>query len=249
MALIQSIWLPRRGKKSTMAGTKKTQVLARGEFFTEYPDEGVGTGHGKAKMGDGVTDYEHLPYFLGDTENEKIAFSSNTSNTVAAALNSVTSGEKLNILIGGLKQAIVLNDANVTKLNDELFDENGKVKIGDGMTEEQNNMLKELYDRLTVNGAIGSIKPIMSFQGSLRHIINANGSYSDTFTYDVTPFKRMDVSATANNASMTITNCGAAAGSIGKSNIDISSLNTISVVTHYSYCQSCTFNWDIKLYI
>lgn len=148
MALIQSIWLPRRGKKSTMAGTKKRQVLARGEFFTEYPDSGIGTGHGKAKMGDGVTDYEHLPYFLGDTENEKITFTSNTSTTVAAALNAVVSGATLKNIIAGLKQAIVRNDANVTKLNDELVQEINDLKVE--IEDNVNAKLDTLTDVLKV---------------------------------------------------------------------------------------------------
>ena len=35
------IFKPRRGKKSTMAGTKKTTVLSAGEMFIEVPDTGV----------------------------------------------------------------------------------------------------------------------------------------------------------------------------------------------------------------
>ena len=124
MADIQSIFLPRRGKKSTMNGTKKTQVLAKGELFIEAPDTGVGTGHARAKVGDGATQYGSLPYAWGETENDKIAFTSNTSTTVAAALNSVVSGNTLATLIAGLKQAIVKSDARVTELNDDIGDHN-----------------------------------------------------------------------------------------------------------------------------
>ena len=55
---------PRRGKKSTaIAQLTSSNPLKRGEIFFEVPDEGVGTGAGKIKMGDGVTAYADLPYF------------------------------------------------------------------------------------------------------------------------------------------------------------------------------------------
>ena len=55
---------PRRGKKSTaIAQLTSSNPLKRGEIFFEVPDDGVGTGAGKIKMGDGVTAYADLPYF------------------------------------------------------------------------------------------------------------------------------------------------------------------------------------------
>lgn len=120
MADVSKIFKPRRGKKSTMAGTKKTTVLSNGEMFIEVPDTGSGTGHCRMKIGDGSTQYSSLPYAMGDTENDTIAFSSNTSTTVATALNSVTSGGKLKNLIAGLKQAVSLCSSSITKLNNDL---------------------------------------------------------------------------------------------------------------------------------
>ncbi len=63
---------PRRGKKSTaIAQLTSANPLKRGEIFFEVPDDGVGTGPGKIKMGDGTTGYEDLPYFsegIGGTD-------------------------------------------------------------------------------------------------------------------------------------------------------------------------------------
>lgn len=120
MADVSKIFKPRRGKASTMAGTKASTVLANGEMFIEVPNEGSGSGHSKMKIGDGTTAYSGLPYAMGDTENDKITFSSNTSTTVATALNSVASGNSLKTLIAGLKQAVSLCNTSITKLNDDI---------------------------------------------------------------------------------------------------------------------------------
>lgn len=59
---------PRRGKYATaVAQLTAANPLKRGEVFFEVPDDGVGTGKGKIKMGDGVTAYEDLPYFNDGT--------------------------------------------------------------------------------------------------------------------------------------------------------------------------------------
>lgn len=116
------IFKPRRGKKSTMAGTKKTTVLSAGEMFIEVPDTGAGTGHSKMKIGDGSTQYSSLPYAMGDTENDKIAFSNDTSGNITTALNKVTSGAALKTMIAALKQAVSLANTSITQLNDEQID-------------------------------------------------------------------------------------------------------------------------------
>ena len=114
------IFKPRRGKKSTMAGSKKATVLSAGEMFIEVPDTGAGTGHSKMKIGDGSTQYSSLPYAMGDTENDKIAFSNDTSGNITTALNKVTSGAALKTMIAALKQAVSLANTSITQLNDEL---------------------------------------------------------------------------------------------------------------------------------
>ena len=56
---------PKRGKKKTATDKLTgTNVLVAGELFMEVPEKGVGKGPGKIKMGDGISDYEDLPYFI-----------------------------------------------------------------------------------------------------------------------------------------------------------------------------------------
>ena len=56
---------PRRSTKAEWA--YENPVLAEGEFVVEVPDTGVGTGAISAKMGDGVSTYEQLPYAFQST--------------------------------------------------------------------------------------------------------------------------------------------------------------------------------------
>ena len=58
----------RRGKRST--AENEHIILEKGELFFEVPEDGVGTGNGKIKIGDGETEYSKSPYFLGDKEYE-----------------------------------------------------------------------------------------------------------------------------------------------------------------------------------
>ena len=57
---------PRRGRRAT--AIKQNIILKRGELFMEYPEAGPGTGTGKIKMGDGVTEYADLPYFFDNED-------------------------------------------------------------------------------------------------------------------------------------------------------------------------------------
>lgn len=52
---------PRHGIKS-LWNTYKSRIYKLGEMLVESPDSGVGSGHVNIKFGDGVTDYENLPY-------------------------------------------------------------------------------------------------------------------------------------------------------------------------------------------
>lgn len=52
---------PRRGIKSLWQ-QYKSRIYKQGEMLVESPETGVGTGPVDVKFGDGVTDYEHLPY-------------------------------------------------------------------------------------------------------------------------------------------------------------------------------------------
>ena len=111
----------RRGTVSTMSGAKKNTVLAAGEIFAECPSTGIGTGAGKLKMGDGVTTYENLPYFLeaANLNTSAVNVTSNSQTTVANALNDVSTGNTLPTMIGALKRAVSLIDSTITTQFDE----------------------------------------------------------------------------------------------------------------------------------
>ena len=119
---MSKIFKPRRGKASTMNGTKSSTVLAAGEMFIELPDTGVGTGVCKMKMGDGVTAYGSLPYAMGgDIATTEITGNINddTSSTATAALANVTTGKTLGSIIGSLRRACSLNAQAIATLNDD----------------------------------------------------------------------------------------------------------------------------------
>jgi hypothetical protein len=121
---MSKIFKPRRGKASTMNGTKSSTVLAAGEMFIELPDTGVGTGICKMKMGDGVTAYGSLPYAMGgDIATTEITGNINddTSSTATAALANVTTGKTLGSIIGSLRRACSLNAQAIATLNDEVY--------------------------------------------------------------------------------------------------------------------------------
>lgn len=168
MANVSKIFKPRRGTKSIMAGIKKSTVLASGEIFVEVPDAGVGKGASKIKIGDGTTAYSSLPYALGDTSNDQITFSSNTSTTVAAALNSVASGGSLKNIVAGLKQAISLCNTSITKLNDDLG-----VIGGSDMT------IHEKLDYLMENRTSGVVDIFPIIDGSISN--GAGGTKTETY--------------------------------------------------------------------
>lgn len=58
---------PRRGKASTLAAINP--VLENGEVCFEIPDEGVGNGLGRVKIGDGVRAWNDLEYFISYDPN------------------------------------------------------------------------------------------------------------------------------------------------------------------------------------
>ena len=86
---------PRRGKKATAESQlTSSNPLKRGEIFFEVPDEGVGTGAGKIKMGDGVTGYADLPYFSegggGGGVGQDITISLPTTGWTTEVISTVT---------------------------------------------------------------------------------------------------------------------------------------------------------------
>ena len=117
---MSKIFKPRRGRKSTMNGTKASTVLSAGEFFVEVPDSGVGTGACHMKMGDGTTPYSELPYMDADLTDSKITITEDTSTTATAAIENVVTGKSLSSLLGSLKQAEELNYQAITELSEKI---------------------------------------------------------------------------------------------------------------------------------
>lgn len=70
---------PRRGRGSTMQS--KNPILKKGEVFFEMPEAGCGKGIGKLKVGDGITPYNSLPYFL---EQKIYLFDESTSGVTVS---------------------------------------------------------------------------------------------------------------------------------------------------------------------
>lgn len=99
---------PRRGKKSTMSGNKANLVLRSGEMFVETPDTGAGTGASKIKFGDGSTPYSSLPYALGDTSNDIITYTNDSSTSISTSISNAVSGKTLGKILAALKQGISL---------------------------------------------------------------------------------------------------------------------------------------------
>ena len=98
---------PRRGTRSTMYETSKSaMVLKEGELFIEVPDEGVGKGPSKVKIGDGVSAYAALPYALGDIDT--VEFVEERSNDAQLLINQVISGAKLSKIIANTKRVMQL---------------------------------------------------------------------------------------------------------------------------------------------
>lgn len=115
------IFKPRRALRSSVkSGSKRTLVLASGELML-VGKSAIGEGS-KADLylGDGVSQMQNLtPAIYGDTSEEDITITDDTSTTASAALGNVTTGNTLGAILGSLKKAISLNAAAITTLNDE----------------------------------------------------------------------------------------------------------------------------------
>ncbi len=119
---------PRRGKKATAeAQLTASAPLKRGEVFFEVPDDGVGTGIGKIKMGDGSTAYASLPYFLespdpddavvgftNSTEAESDPYTTNATHTAA-----IVPTASLKTIFTNLKQLLLNYNSQLTTLNND----------------------------------------------------------------------------------------------------------------------------------
>ena len=143
---MSKILKPRRGTITTMRGVKRNTVLAAGELFLEAPATGIGTGEGAIKCGDGVTTYENLPYFMKATDmnTSAVNVTENSASAVANALNDVSSGNTLPVMLGALKKGISLLSNTISTINTEL---STKATVSNLNT--TNNNLTSLTNRVT----------------------------------------------------------------------------------------------------
>ena len=119
---------PRRGNLAMATSLLKGENrLKSGEMFFECPDEGIGKGTGKIKIGDGVSDYADLPYFLEwrddiDVSTSPITFEESTSEAYDTLLGEIISGNPLNTLIGATKKLFRKIYGDVTQLNNDAVE-------------------------------------------------------------------------------------------------------------------------------
>lgn len=158
---------PRRGKPSSMATSdKKITVLAAGELFIEYPEDGLGnSGDYGIKIGDGSTQYENLPYaFTSDTI---VSFTADSSTTVDAALDKIISGAKISTIVSAVKRAIELSSSYPASLiaNTAIT---AKTLIGE--------VSNGKYASLTANSTIDITYPILYSKSAVA----ADGTISNS---------------------------------------------------------------------
>ena len=101
---------PLRGPKSAaIAQLDETAPLKKGEIFFEYPETGPGTGIGKMKMGDGVSSYLQLPYFM-DFSSSIVEFTDTTEpddTSIDELLEDIAPLNSAGDLLGYIKHFLV----------------------------------------------------------------------------------------------------------------------------------------------
>lgn len=137
---------PRRGKLSTMKS--KNVILKKGEIFLEVPEAGAGKGIGKIKVGDGVTEYTSLPYFLQQhityldetSSGATVTFTAPTDSTSTSNTNESTiytnyiakivSGQKLATIIGAIRIILTAYHNKLYNMNSIIENCSSTVYVG-----------------------------------------------------------------------------------------------------------------------
>ena len=117
---------PRRGRVSVLA--ERNPLLLEGELIFECPDTGVGTGVVKVKIGDGVHQYNDLPYAIKDTVVEEVAVLVETPTkedgsaytTKAEYMGIIASNQKVKHILGAIKKCLEMTDTTLTELNNKI---------------------------------------------------------------------------------------------------------------------------------
>ena len=128
------IFKPRRALRSSVkSGSKRTLVLASGELMLVGKSAIGENSKADLYLGDGVSQIQNLsPAMYGDTSEEDITITDDTSTTATAALGNVTSGATLGSILGSLKKAISLNASAIATLNDDFVVEYKESEATDG---------------------------------------------------------------------------------------------------------------------
>ena len=133
---------PRRGNLAMATSLLKGEnKLKSGEIFFECPDSGIGTGTGKLKMGDGVSDYDELPYFMDghsgveDVSTAAVEFSESSSSAYDTLLNEIASGNAVMTIIGAEKKMLRKLYGDVTQLNNDIVTIDSKIADLQGLVD------------------------------------------------------------------------------------------------------------------
>lgn len=116
---------PLRGKKLTAIDKlKDVSKLLSGEIFFEVSDNGIGYGEGNIKMGDGVSDYDKLSYFMTNIsdDNCKCKFTNVTSPTSTPFQNTnylanIKPENNIKIIFNNIKQLLLNYNTAINSLN------------------------------------------------------------------------------------------------------------------------------------
>lgn len=112
---------PRRG--TLYEWTAVNPVLSEGEIVIECPDDGVGTGLSKFKIGDGVNTYTVLPY----------AFDGQAASTIIGGSATESTANVISLRADAYTAWVTINP--VLAANEIVYDQtNNAIKIGDGTT-------------------------------------------------------------------------------------------------------------------
>lgn len=220
--IVTSSLRPRRGKQATAAKllTKANKSLLKsGELFLEYPDTGPGTGTGRIKMGDGVTDYGDLPYFLDTTgflkedkvKDINITFSETNVGDNNTLLNTIKSGNKLGIIIAAIKNLLSNLNKSLSSLSSKVNDNSGKIsdlenKINSTPSGPSDSDLESIRNRLSKDeqniqqntsniSSMGSrLDKVESDIATIRNLISSGQGGSDAqlgqITSDISDIKK-----------------------------------------------------------
>jgi hypothetical protein len=145
------IFKPRRALRSSVkSGSKRTLVLASGELMCVGKTAIGENSKADIYLGDGVSQIQNLqPALFGDTSEEDMTITDDTSSTATAALGNVTTGATLGSILGSLKRAISLNASAIATLNDD-FVQYPVARVNYTKHTESNLYISSLYNGMVV---------------------------------------------------------------------------------------------------